>query len=162
MGKILDLLYEKLSFELDILEEINKIEEIKFNLLVAGKLEDFTELNENLELLIDKSNSIEKERIEITKEICQYYKIDENSGLKDIIPYLENSKEKFEDIYNKFAETLSRLKYLSSSNSEMLKNTIKIIDITLSQFTEDDNFEYGKSEKEKKNQSKSILLNKLA
>jgi hypothetical protein len=156
-------LYEILSKEHVVLKEILRIEEEKNILLVEGKLADFSEINENLEKLVDRSSKLESERIKITESITDYYKLEKSMPLSGLIPYFPDpEKQKFSEMYQEFKETLTAIKLYSSTNSEMLKNTLEILDITLAHLTEDQEIEYGNVENNTKSHSKSLLLNKLA
>lgn len=163
MNNKIEALYKNLCDEHDILLKIFELEENKNSLLVKGKLDDFTQLNEELEKLIKKSNELEKQRINSTVNVLSDLKLNTNSTLRELIPNLDDeNKKRFDEIYLKFKTVLSGIKILSSSNSEMLKNTVKILDISLSHLTEDEDLDYGKNENEKRNNSKSMLFDQLA
>ncbi len=156
-------LYEKLISEYELLEKILKIEEEKNGYLVQGKLKDFTEMNENLEKLVNNSSKMELERIKLTEEIMTTNKLNKDSNLGELIPLIPQPlREKFEKLYDDFKNILMAIKLYSNTNSEMLRNTLDILDITLSHLTEDHEIEYGDYENNVKPLSKSVLLNKLA
>ncbi len=157
-------LYEKLVYEYDVLYKILKIEEEKNAYLVQGKLKDFSEMNENLEKLVENSSKAERERTVITEKIMDSYGLEKNASLNELIPNLKSeSQSKFKKIYEDFKDILTAIKLYSNTNSEMLKNTLDILDITLANLTQDYEIEYGDDEKKAKSRSKkSVLLNKLA
>lgn len=155
-----------LSGELELLKKIEQIEEEKHILLVAGKFSDFTELNEKLEKLICKNDKAEQKRIEITAKLIKEMKLEDNASMQNLIFALPTEHKKiFEDLYEEFKNILARIKFLTSTNSEMIKNTIRILDISLSHVTsDDDDYVYAKVENEKKKtkKAKSVLINELA
>jgi len=161
---ILEELMKTLIEEYNCLVKIEAIEEEKNNLLVNGKLSDFSEINVELEKLIIENSKLEERRIVITDRILQFAKLPKETSLKELIPSIPDfARKKFEDIYDKFKSILARIKFLSSANSEMLKNTISILDISLSHATSDESdFNYAKKQNDKKTSTQSILINKLA
>jgi uncharacterized protein (UPF0335 family) len=162
MSSLIPELYTKLKNEHDILERICKIEEEKNKLLVSGKLSNFSEVNEVLECLITKSERLEEERAKLTDDVLNSLGINKTLSFLELIETLPSEeKGRFRSMYESFKDVLTKIKLLSASNSQMLKDTVRILDITLSHLTADDSVDYNPGFVEKKG-GRSLLLNKLA
>ncbi len=156
------LLYDKLNEEYEILEKIKRIEEQKYIMLIEGKLVDFSEHNETLEVLVKLSMKAEKERIPLTKTVLNLFGLKDEAPISEIIPHLDKETQVlFLQIQESFKDILVDIRAFSSANKEMLNNTLRILDISLSQITGEEEIDYGRNEKDKKI-SKSLLINKLA
>ena len=162
MNSLIPELYKKLEKEHELLDRISQIEEEKNKQLVSGKLSNFSEANEVLECLISRSEVLEEERIKLTTQLASELGIEGSLSFLELIKILPGEeRNRFDKMYESFKDVLTKIKLLSSSNAQMLKNTVRILDITLSHLTADDSVDYNPASKEKKSR-RSMLLNKLA
>lgn len=154
-------LKESITKQLDTLEKVLSIEKNKNEILIQGKLTDFSDMNEELAILLPIIETIESER---QSYLDAFVKDNPEIHLKSPITFLnilnlikqENIYQEMFDLYQKIKETVDDIKHYTAMNKSLIEVALNVLNLSLSEDKKDIDYT-GKTE----GQASSILLNKI-
>ncbi len=141
-------LYTILDEEKELYQQIADVEKEKNRLLMQGVFIDLEPINEKIAELVKKSINIEQRRMTVSSFVTKELGIADTTSLKGIILALpEEYDEKFSKMYMNFVQVLEEIKRLNEINSKLISDTLRIIDVTLNAYVNEDSpveINYGK------------------
>lgn len=158
-------LYTIIDEECTLYKSILEVEKEKNGLLMSGVFTDLEPVNDKLSGLMKKSVNLEQKRINIANFITRDMGLPANSSLKRLLVNLPNEYEsKFNKIYDEFLSIITEIKRLNDINSRLISDTLRVIDVTLNAYIDENSsmeIDYGKQLKGKKKNGGGVTNPKL-
>jgi hypothetical protein len=163
MEKLLVQLKEILGKQVQLLDIIKSIEKTKNEILIEGKLMDFSGMNENLSQLIEENTRLESGREEVLEKISRELEV-EKEEIRFISLIEKVGKGQMQnqllEMHNRLKSEVEEIKYLTKMNQELIEVAIHVIDLSVvDPEWSDKEIDYTRKAQSKKD--RPLLINKI-
>lgn len=159
----LNKLKEILLIQIETLEKILSIEKNKHDILIEGKLVDFSTINQDLNTIITKMEDIENQRQSLLESFLSQSNSSSTSPksitFADLLKAIKDSPEyeEMSALYTKIKDIVDQVKHWTSINKDLIEMALNVLNLSL--FEDQKDIDYtGKTES---NATNSMLINKI-
>ena len=135
MASLIENLINTLEAENSEYEELLELSMKKTGIIVKGDVNELGEIVEKEQLVVEKINSLEKKRTEVTNDIALVLnrKTDELKlpVLAELLSGQKKESEALRNIHDKLQETLSNMVRVNENNKALLQESIDMVDFEI-------------------------------
>ncbi len=135
MASLVDTLIDVLDKEELQYRKLIELSSAKTQCIVTNDIEGLQKITDEEQLIVDKINAYDKDRMSTMKEIAKILNTDV-SGLKldNLISLLDRTPKEqkaLAQVYDRLRDTLLQVKYLNERNEELLNSAKEMVEFNL-------------------------------
>ncbi len=134
MATIMDNLTDILEKQILLYDDLLAISKEKKKVLLENNVETLTTMNTVENTIISKINRLEKQRLEVVKDICDVLAMNQkNFGLSELADTLNNEedKNKILEIRERFNDITNQLNEANEVNKNLIQNSLEYVNFTI-------------------------------
>lgn len=135
MASLIENLMEVLEKEEANYQDLLDLSREKTKIIIEGNIPKLYEMVDKEQRVVDKLNTFEKERLEVTKDIAIVLnKNVQNMKIKDIINMLKmqpDEQNRLRMLHDKLKKTLKMMNQVNENNKQLLKHAIELVNFDL-------------------------------
>lgn len=139
----MDVLFKKLSTLLEdqikIFKKMLELARNKQQVLVKGSIETLDQLTKDERKILTEISQIEQERMVTTQKIAEALNLKEDKiRMTDLLGVIPGEyKVSLEEMHHELLRILSELEEINEQNTELINNSLKVVNFSLNLLTED-------------------------
>lgn len=135
MASLVDTLIDVLNGENSEYQKLIELASDKTEVIVKGDIDGLQHITDDEQLIVDRINALEKQRMQTMTEIAKILNTDVTElKLKVLISLLERSPKEqkaLAEIHDKLRETVYQMKLLNERNEALLNSAREMVDFNL-------------------------------
>lgn len=135
MASLMENLMDVLEKECVAYEELLGLSMQKTPVIVAGNLEELTRITDEEQLVVGRINRLEKERMQVMKDIANVMNKDVNQlklvGLIQMLESRPQESQRLSQIHDSLKAVTANMQRVNEQNKELLKNALEMVEFDM-------------------------------
>ena len=130
MASLMENIVEVLEQENKEYQTLIKLSEEKTPVIIKGDLENLNRITEAEQVIVERIQKLEKDRIRTMKDISEVTNFKEDIKLGDLITMMDKHPEeqkRLRDLHDRLKETMNRMKRVNEQNRDLLQNSLEMV-----------------------------------